>query len=806
MPVRIPFALLGLFLLLVMESCKPTRYVKDDRHLVVRNVVHFNENKSFNSEISSDDLSAVLKQKPNRKLLGLINFHLAIWNFANGRNMAKKRNQFLRDEVGEAPVLFEPVLLKKSEEQIERYLMNHGHFDATVEAYAMMDKDEVELHYYVFTGPEYRLRKLGYSFEDDTLKSEFINPKNTELGRLRLNRGSVYNNDELTEERARITSAIKNLGYFTFDKIHIIYDIDTSMAANYFDIMVRFRNQRITEELDGKDTVRIEPHLRHRINRVVVNENYEARSNQGQLDSSLYRELQILYINKPYVRPARISRNIFVAKGDYFSQKKSQYTYDRLNSLNNFRFIDIRYEPAGLDDGMPTLDMHVNLTKSPKQAVTLATTGTNRSGNLGISSSVNYKNKNLFKGAEQFDWKVYGGLEWQNTNSTIEGSSNSVINNTPLNTYEFGTQIGITIPDFLLRLPNRELPYLKEPKTNISVAIDRQGRPQYDRNLLNTTFQWSMRLRAQDQLSIAPIDVSVIRLRKDSTFDAQLQKTRNSLLINSYNNHIIAAGRIAYSNSTQDYKNALRNFYFYRVNFEIAGNLLRMVAPAIGLKQESGSYLIDNIAFAQYVKADVEYKKYFMLTKSSKSVFRIFAGSGLPLTNLNALPFERSFFAGGSNGIRAWQARGLGPGNLADTSIFRVDQVGEMQLEFNAEYRFKLIKQLEGALFADIGNIWLMRYDPQRPNANFTVKEFWRAVAIAPGAGFRYNLNFFVIRLDAGLQLKDPSLPLGERWVFQPKTETNQYRQEWRINNSDASLSDWTKPKVTLNLAIDYPF
>src|SRR5690606_30935353 len=138
------------------------------------------------------------------------------------------------------------------------------------------------------------------------------------------------------------------------------------------------------------------------------------------------------------------------------------------------------------------------------------------------------------------------------------------------------------------------------------------------------------------------------------------------------------------------------------------------------------------------------------------------------------------YFAGGSNGIRAWRARALGPGNLADTAIYGIDQVGELQLEFNAEYRFKLVKQLEGALFSDFGNIWLMRYDPQRIGAEFTVKNFWRGIAVAPGMGVRYNLSFLVLRLDVGVQLKEPGLPEGERWAFQPKTQTNIMRGQWR--------------------------
>lgn len=800
-------SLLAILLMACIQSCQPTRYVAPETHLLTKSVIHLNENKVDATEVTSEDLILVLKQKPNRKILGHINFHLGVWNYANGKKKQdRKFVKFLKTEIGEAPVIYEPALQEANRKQIEHYMHNHGHFNAKVEVLPWYDSKEVEVHYYVNSGPPYILRKVGYSFENDSLRLEFTDPKDKNLTRSKLQGGTVYNTDKLTQERDRLTQSIKDLGYFSFEKIHILYDVDTNIAGNYFDLMIRFRNQRINEKINGKDSLMTKPHLRHKIARVDINQNYESLRRNMKLDTLIYEPYSFIYLNRPYVRAARLSRNIFLRPEDYYSMSKTQYTYDRINALNNYRFIDIRFEPIESHKNLPELEMKINLNKSKKQAMTLETVGTNRSGNLGIATSVNYKNKNLFRGAEQFDWKVYGGVEWQNTSSTIEGDGSTIINKTPINTYEYGSQITLTIPDFLLRNPNKDLPRIKEPKTNISLAIDKQGRPQYDRNLINTSYQWTMRLRPQDQLTIAPIDISVIQLNKSAEFANQLRQTKNALLINSYKNHIIPAGRITYLNSTQDLSNSMLNYHYYRTSFETAGNLLRLVSKPIGLTEKDGSYLIDTIAFAQYLKFDFEFRKYFILTRTSKSVVRFFYGSGIPLANRAALPFERSFFSGGSNGIRAWQSRGLGPGNVSDTSTYGIDQVGELQLELNLEYRFKIIKQFEGAVFSDFGNIWFFS-DPDRPEANFRFDSFWRGIAVAPGVGLRLNLDFFVIRLDAGLQLKDPSLPQGERWsFFQPKTLTNQYRQEWRLNNGDPSLGDWSRPKTTFNIGINYPF
>lgn len=804
MPWRFFTILIVFNAILLLVSCRPTRHIQAGEYLVTKSVVHLNENNKHETEVSSSDLESILRQKPNRKVFGLINFHLGVWNFAHGRNQSKNWVQFLKTDVGEAPVLFEPVIFQKNIDQLKRYLSNNGHFDAQVSAQSWLDTNTAELHYYINSGPAYTLRRLGYSFEDDSLRAEFSDKENKELNRLKLTRGSTYSTDLLTKERERFTRALKDLGYYTFDKIHVIFDIDTNLPGNRFDVMIRFRDQRVNSRIGDKDSVQKIPHLKHRINSVTVNENYNANT-ISNLDSIQFREYTFLYLDRPYVRPARISRNIFLNRGELYSLSKMQYTYERINSLGTFRFIDIEFEDAGMDEKTPLLDMRVNLNKAPKQAMTFETLGTNRSGNLGISSSINYRNKNFFRGAERFEWKVYGGLEWQNTNTNLDNENSTVLGNTPINTYEFGTQLTLTIPDFLLRNPNKDLPRIKEPKTSIILALDRQGRPQFDRDLINTGIQWSMRLRKQDQLVVAPIDLSVINLRKTDAFTAQLQQTRNPLLISSYSDHIIPAGRASYSYSTQNLSNPLLNFYYYKLNVETAGNLLRLSSPLLGLQQSDNSYLIDTIAYAQYIKSDFEYKKYFVVNKSSSYIYRVFIGAGLPLANREALPFDRSFFAGGSNSIRAWRARALGPGNVADTTTFGIDQVGELQLEMNLEYRFDLIKQLEGALFVDMGNIWFWN-DESQPKANFNIATFYKAIAIAPGAGVRLNLNFFVIRLDAGFQLKDPNLPEGERWAFfQPKTITNSYRQEWRINNSNPNLPNW-RPETTLNLAIDYPF
>lgn len=833
----------------MLSACKTTKHLKEGQLLLVENTIFINEVskpqskeesadttqqaglfdkvfrkkalKTVKSELKKSDLEPVIKQRPNRKILGLVTFNLRVWNYAETHRKDKKLNEFLRNKVGEAPVIFEPILLNKSVTQLNQLLENNGYFDGLVTADTIHvtrkifksrpSKQKVKVEYHVQTGKPYRLKRINYSFEDMSLRP-LLDDKSIQLNQPIFKPRDRFQVELFDQERSRITDIMKNLGYFTFDQTHVLFDIDTNLNGELFNVSIRFRNLREQAQINNRDTLLLSKHKKYRINQVIINENFSGTDKfQIGFDTINNNNYLFLFKGKPVVRPTRLSRNIFVDQGDYFSKSKTNYTYQRISSLSTFKFIDLKYEESESEGTEGLLDMRINLTEAPKQSLTLEGIGTNRSGNLGVSTSLNYKNRNVFRGAEQFDLKLYGGVEAQRTNSNINNRDvDFITRNTPFNTYEIGAQASITIPDFLFRPKNKDLPWFKEPKTSISASADRQVRPQYDRTLFNLAYQMTMRVRDQDLLTIAPIDLSVIELEKDADFEKQLLRTQNSLLINSYNNHIIPAGRASYSQSTQNFKDPLQNYHVYKVNFETAGNLPRLASKAFGVPydRERDSYTIDSIAFAQYIKLDAEYTQYYILSKHSQSVYRGVAGLGVPLKNLNALPFERSFFSGGANDMRAWQARGLGPGSLADTTTFGIDQVGEIKIELNLEYRFKIIKQLEGALFADIGNIWLLTYDPQRPGAEFNPSRFINELAVGPGAGVRFNFGFFVLRFDGGLQLRDPSLPEGERWIFESKNKTNQYRTAANINrvaNDLPTMEDWT-PQFTFNLGIGYPF
>lgn len=223
-----------------------------------------------------------------------------------------------------------------------------------------------------------------------------------------------------------------------------------------------------------------------------------------------------------------------------------------------------------------------------------------------------------------------------------------------------------------------------------------------------------------------------------------------------------------------------------RINTELSGNILTAFNQLTNAQKVDGSYQVFGIPYSQYVKADIDYRYYQILNETNSFVYRLFVGGAFPYGNSSSIPFEKKYFAGGANSIRAWNVRDLGPGSFAGDTISRYpNQTADLKLELNFEYRFKLFWILESALFLDAGNIWSIKED-NRDGAFFNKDEFYKEIAIGTGLGFRFDLSFVILRLDVGLKLRDPSLPSDKRWI---------------VGNRPFVWDDFT-----FNIGIGYPF
>nr|MDQ3101866.1 outer membrane protein assembly factor [Bacteroidota bacterium] len=340
------------------------------------------------------------------------------------------------------------------------------------------------------------------------------------------------------------------------------------------------------------------------------------------------------------------------------------------------------------------------------------------------------------------------------------------------------------------------------PRTAITLLYNFQQRPDFTRTLAKMSYGYEWSRRRKLTFGLYPLEVNVIRIpRRSAEFQSYLEQANDPVLTDSYTDHLIAGMRALMTINTQE-TSRTPNVFYSRTSVEWAGNPVFIPMRAFGVEtlDTAGNkfFTVAGVRYAEFVKVDQEFRWRRMIHDRSSMAFRLSGGIGVPYGNLGVLPFESSFFVGGANGLRAWRARSVGPGSYS-SPVHAFDRIGEIRMEGNAEYRFHLIGFLEGALFADVGNIWNLEQDVRKPGSAIS-GEFLSELAVGTGFGARLNFDFFIVRLDLGLQTKDPSLPKGERWLFEPKTEYIE-----GLIEQEADVLEY-RPQVNFNLGIGYPF
>lgn len=786
----------------MVASCSPTRKLSEGEHLLVKNVI-----KNDSKVVSNGDLQSFIRQKPNRKLfvLAFFRFHLQIHNLVNQekleqrvdvltkknekRNLRRKakdkkpkerRRSFWEwlAEVGEEPVIYDQLITQKSAEQLEIYLRGKGHFNAHVSDSVSFNekRKKAKVFYTVSSGPAYTVRNIDYKIDD--LRISRLSKSSRGRERV-MKRGMPYDVEKFQLERERIERNMKSNGFFAFADDYVRFKIDSALGTNQVDVEINIIDP------DRKDTVLVKEsgHQVYTIRHIFVHTDYDAKQASVLLyDTLIYNGVHFVYHEKFRHRPEMLLDKIFFKTGDLYRVKRGELTYRYLSSLRAYRFINISYSEAVLSDGKHVLDCHIHLTPGLRQAYALELQGTNTAGNLGISGSFVYKNKNLFRGAEILQFKFTGGLESQIVATSTQDAN---INGAPLfNTIELNPEISLIFPKLLVPFrPHRIIRY-GDPKSIVTIGYNYQQRPDYTRSIFTAKFgyQWMQSQFANHYLN--PLEVNFVNIYNESdAFLNRLSNLQDKLLVNTFSSHLTTTTNYTYIFSNQQL-NKKGNFSYFKAKLESSGNILRgIMAAGQAKKDTNNSYRILNIPFSQYLKYEVDYRKYWQVTDFSTLVARVHHGLGYPLLNLGVLPFESSFFGGGANGIRAWSARSLGPGSLPD-SLNQFDQFGDIKLEFNLEYRFDIYRWFKGALFADAGNVWLIKKDEDRPGGLFEFKDFYKEFALGMGVGVRLDFSFFIIRFDVATPFHDPGRPENDRWAIK-------YFQ-WK--------------DVNLNLGIGYPF
>lgn len=805
----------------IFNACNPARKLKDGEYLLNKNHVVNKETKIGNSEIES-----YIRQKPNKKILLVLRFHLWLYNLAdeekvkrkrilydeklarkNARRVAKGKQPKPNDRqlfgewllnIGEPPVVYDSLMTKKSAKQIRSFLNNKGYFISSVkDSVDFRRRKRASVYYIIKAAAPYTINKVSYRIPDDQL-SYFVM---ADTANCLIKRGNNYDVDVLQAERERITSALNNNGYFFFTKDYIYYEIDTTVGNKKVNVMIGIKNFA-TKLSETSDSIIERPHRRYYINNVYVEPDFVSKKfDNTPKDTIQAGRYTILHTTKLRYKTRVLLSAIFIRKEEIFQQSNVDDSYKRLSELRAFKTINISFKQARQDD---YLDCYIQLSPVYKQSYVLETEGTNTSGNLGFAGSIVYENRNLFHGAEIFQLRLKGGVEAQ---QILGGTSNTITDAAhQFNTVELGPELNVTVPRFLV--PFKVSPSKRaNPKTVFTSSVIYQRRQEYTRTITNLSYGYTWMETQKKRHTFNPLVINFVKVGLDPAFSQYLQQNVHDLYtLNSFKDHLSTSTSYTFTFNEQNLKKQT-NFSFLKINAESSGNILRgfynsvnSFAPNTFHTNDQGSYKLLGIVYSQYLRVDGDFRYYFNSNEINKVVFRFAAGIGKPLTNFTSLPFERSFFSGGSSGIRAWQARTLGPGSYADDGIFSADQLGDEQLEGNVEYRFKMFKMLNGALFVDAGNIWLIKPNPSKPGADFQPDRFYKEIAVGSGAGLRADFSFFVIRLDMGLKVRDPEFTAPTRWVI-----GNVFNPAWKANYRNTH-NGRKYSFVVFNIGINYPF
>ena len=768
---------------LFLYGCNPTRKLQQNEYLLIKNTI-VNDNKN----VPTEELESYLKQKPNRKIFGFWHFHLMLYNWGDGKRDSSKFSRWLR-KIGEAPVVLDSFQTQRSRGQLQLFLKNKGYFHGVVTDSVAVKKKKAMVYYKLNSGLSHTIRNYSYSADDSILiwiaqSADRINPLITS--------GKQYDADLLDAERTKITREMKMNGYYFFEKDYIRFDVDTSIGNRQIDLKCIINNPLVRDSIK-KDSLVPGHHKIYRVGKIFINTQFNPKSlDFGCTDTLTYNGYIFTYNKTLKFNPETLMDNLFLHSGKGYQINHVEQSYRRLGDLKTFRFTNISFVPDPNNTKENILDTYLALTPSSKRNISLDFQGTNTASNLGISLNFSYQNKNTFRGAEMLEIKALSGFE----NQIVATAVDRKIWNLPFNTIEVGGEANLYIPKFILPFGLSRLSQkVSAPKTQLKIQSNLQQRPDFSRNNLRFSYGINFKKGNFHKFFLNLYEINRVNVYNQSqAFSDRLDSINDLAVRFSYQPHFTTSSNFTYQFSNQIVSKQ-QNFSFFRLYVESAGSTVYGLSKLFKAKKDlSGNYLIGDIPFSQFIKAEIDFRHYFIFNFWSQFVVRFNAGLGIPLTNLQTLPYESNFFGGGANGIRAWNFRRLGPGSSEPSSL---DQFGDTKLELNAEYRFGIYKFFKGALFADAGNVWFTPWNSIRsPKGTFAFNSFYKQIAVGAGLGFRLDFTFFIIRLDIALKLHNPVKEEGKRWF----TDLSYQKDE----STPPKFNLWKVP--VYQIGIGYPF
>ena len=692
------------------SSCSSTKYVPKDQYLLKSVKV---KSESNYHDINTLALRNYVRQMPNSRWFSLYKLPLAVYSLS-GRDSTKWINRTLKS-MGEAPVVFDSLSSVQTCADLAQQLKNEGFLDAQVRLQVSTKGRKAKVEYLLQPGEPYFVDSIGYAIQDTTI-ARILSRQGASASMLY--KGMKFDVSKLDAERKRISTLLSDSGYYRFHKDYITYQADSISHSRLINLTLHLAPYQLPNE-------EYVPHTRYWMRHI----NYGSGSpgdNQIHLRQHVLQECTHLHSGSPY------------------SASGLQNTYNHFGRLQAVKYTNITFKQVPDAD---SLDCQILLQNNKPSTLSFQPEGTNTAGDLGAAASLTYQNRNLFRGSEVLSVQLRGAYE---AIRGLEGYSNQ-------NFVEYSAEAKLQFPRFISPFVNRRIRRLVNATSEVSLLYDMQDRPEFHRRLLSAAwrYKWSFPHR-KDKFQVDVLDLNYVFMPwiSETFHNEYLRNDNNRNAILRYNYEDLFITKIGFGYSITKGNTAFKS------NIETSGNLLSLASRMWNAqKDELGHYQVFNIAFAQYVKCDLDLSHVLMIDKNNQLVFHAGLGVAYPYGNSTVMPFEKRYFSGGANSVRGWTVRSLGPGQYKeqDGRINFINQTGDMKLDLNAEYRTYLFWKFNGALFVDAGNIWTIRQYDEQPGGQFSFKDFPRQLAVSYGLGLRLNFDYFILRFDLGMKAVNPA-------------------------------------------------
>jgi len=752
-----------LLILLVLFSvtvtgCRVTSHIPDGKSVVSRVEIRIDGQQN-----SESDLRMATIQKPYHRTFGLLPMGAWMWHPDTLTTWHR-----MRGRLGTEPTVYSEEAASRTDRAMQLVMQRRGFLDATVSHRALTKNGKTRVIYNIESNRPRRLADIRYVVADSTLRPII----RSDIGHRLLHSGQLLDRNQLENERQRITTMLREQGYWDFNKEHISYLADTLKGREEVDLTIR---------VEGN-------HQQWRIRKVHFLANFNILSQTGtDAQTQHFRELDVPGFDLShtgdfcYLRDQVLLRSCEVIPGNLYSESAVRNTYAALSRLHVLRYVNLRLEAVPGEEESPELDCFIYLSPQSNHAVQFEVDGTNTAGDLGFALALSYQHRNLFHGSEAFTTRLKGGYE------SLSGKVENLVNK---NYSEYAAEFGLDIPRFMFPFLSEDVRRKSRATSQFKASFSHQSRPEFTRIITQGGFGYKWNSPAAHHVWDI-LSLSYVYLPEQSDTFKELIENLGPISYSSYSSHFILGMNYTLylgnnTLTTGRQQQTRRTLWSLRINPEIAGNTLSAFSHLADVKHVDDRYKIFEQPFEQYARLDIDWSSSKFLSERSRLAMRAAGGVAVPYGNSDVMPFEKRYYSGGANSVRGWSVRELGPGRYkGDTKNFNYfNQCGDVRLDASIELRTNLFWKFESALFVDAGNVWTIKPYENQEGGEIS-GDFYKQIATSWGLGLRVVTDFVILRLDWGFKAHDPSADADEEWAI---------RHPFRSNHN------------TLHFAVGYPF